>query len=190
MNLLRGEGLMLLPYLTVFESENDKNSLTVLYQYYEAAMYNIAYSILHDKYLAEDAINETFIKLIKYLPDIDNIYSHKTKALLVIILKNTAIDIYRKRKKQYEYETEERDDVSDNDDRLLDQIIADENHHEFMLKLNNLKKEYQEIILLKYVYELSNSEIGNLLSMTDSVVRQHICRAKKAVKKIIIEEGN
>lgn len=181
---------MLLSYFTVLETENDKNNLTLLYQYYEVALFRIAYSILHDKYLAEDAINETFIKLIQYIPAIENIYSQKTKALLVIIVKSTAIDIYRKRKKQFEYELEERDEMTDQDDMLLNHIIADENHQEFMEKLHQLKKEYQEIILLKYVYELSNREIGNLLSLTDAVVRQHICRAKKAIKKLIEKEGN
>ncbi|HWT76941.1 MAG TPA: RNA polymerase sigma factor [Mobilitalea sp.] len=181
---------MLLFYLSLMESEGDRNTFTKLYQNYENAMYNIAYSILHDRYLAEDAVNDAFIKLIKYLPDINVIECNKTKALIVIIVKSTAIDIYRKRRKQYEYEIEELGESTEDEEMPLDRVIADEEFHELKQKLKNLKKEYQEIILLKYVYELSNSEISNLMSVSDSVVRQHICRAKKAVKKLIEEKGN
>ncbi len=176
--------------LSFISTEGERNIFTQLYQYYENAMYNIAYSVLHDKYLAEDAVNEAFIRLIKYLPDIEDVSCHKTKALIVIIVRSTAIDIYRKRKKQYEYETEEPEEIRDSDTILLDQLIADEDFHELMKGLKKLKKEYHEIILLKYVYELSNSEISNLLGISDSVVRQHICRAKKAVKKLLDEKGN
>lgn len=181
---------MFLFFISVIETEGERNTFTKLYHHYENAMYNIAYSILHDSYLAEDAVNEAFIKLIKYLPEIDEVECHKTKALIVIIVKSTAIDIYRKRRKQYEYEVEELGERNDGEEIPLDHIIAAEDFQELMLSIKGLKKEYQEIILLKYVYEFSNSEISNLMSISESVVRQHICRAKKAVKKLIEEKKN
>ena len=176
--------------MTGIRTEEDRRKLTELYQLYENAMYNIAYSILHDRFLAEDAVNEAFIKLIRYLSGIMDVKCHKTKALIVIIVKSTAIDIYRKRRKQYEYETEELDEQNNIDDTLLNRIIAEESYHELMLRLKSLKKEYQEIILLKYVYQLSNKEISHLMSISEDLVRQHICRAKRAVKKLMEENDN
>jgi RNA polymerase sigma-70 factor (ECF subfamily) len=176
--------------LSKFKTEDERNAFAELYQRYETGMYNIAYSILHDRFLAEDAVNDAFIKLIKYVPKIYDLESHKTKAFIAIIVKSTAIDIYRKRKKQYEYEVEEPSEVKGDDIMLLEHIIADEDYNELMINLKKLKKEYQEIILLKYKYGLSNIEISKLLRISESAVRQHICRAKKAVKKILEEKEN
>ena len=183
---------LLFKFMPKFNKEGDGGKLDRLYQYYERAMYNIAYSILHDKYLGEDVVNETIIKIIKYLPQISDIECHKTKALIVIIVKNTAIDVYRKRKKQFqqEIELEELDEVTGNEELILDQIIADEDYHELLASLKGLKKEYQEIILLKYVYDLSNREISHLMNITEDLVRQHICRARKAVKKLMEKKEN
>lgn len=180
---------MLTLYLSAIETEGDQNKFTQLYRLYENAMYHIAYSILHDRFLAEDAVHEAFIRLFKYLPDIVEVNCHKTKALIVIIVKSASIDIYRKRKKQFECETEIPEDTMELEELPLERIIADEAYQELMKEMKKLKKEYQEIILLKYVYELSNKEIGLFMSLSDSAVRQNICRAKKAVKKLI-EENN
>lgn len=180
--------IVLFFFLSALDTEDDRSIFTKLYHFYENAMYHTAYSILHDRYLAEDAVNEAFIKLMKYLPEITDIECHKTKALIVIIIRNTAIDIYRKRKLQYRYETPESEEEMDDNEVILDNIIAKEDYLELIQRLKNLKKEYQEIILLKYVHELSNREISKLMSVSESVVRQHICRAKKAVKKLVEEK--
>lgn len=175
---------MLFFYLSIIETEDDRSTFTLLYQHYETAMYHIAYSILHDRFLAEDAVQEAFIKLIKYLPEVTDVKCHKTKALIVIIIKSTAIDIYRKRKKQYRYEVEELDEEADTEEIPLDHMIAKEEVQKLIL---GLKKEYKEIIVLKYVYEFSTREISDILCVKEEVVRQHICRAKKAVKKLLEE---
>lgn len=174
-------------YMSMIETKGDKNKFSRLYDRYEGSMYNIAYSILHDQYLAEDAVQEALLKLIKYLPDIFDIECHKTKALIVIIIKSAAIDIYRKRKKQYETEVTEVEEEVAAGELPLDHMIAEESYYEFKTKLGNLNKEYREIILLKYLYEMSNREIADYLCVSDSVVRQRICRAKRAVKKLMEE---
>lgn len=180
---------MLAFYLSILDTEDERNTFTELYRNYESAMYNIAYSILHDRFLAEDAVHDALIKLINYIPEISKVQCHKTKALIVIIIKSTAIDIYRKRSKLYSTEKPEIKEEADSGELPLDHIIADEDFSELKLKLKNLNKEYLEIILLKYTYDLTNQEIGNILCISNDAVRQRLSRAKKAVKKIIEEEN-
>ena len=175
---------MLSFYLTILESDNDKNVFTALYNQYENAMYNIAYSILHDSYLAEDAVHDAFLKVIKYISDISDVKCNKTKALIVTIIKSTAIDIYRQRSRQTPVE-DFLSEIIDTKELPLDLIIAEENYEELLSKLKNLKKEYLEIILLKYYYDLSGNEISGILCITDSAVRQRLSRARCEIKKII-----
>lgn len=44
---------------------NDNQKLKRLYELYEQPMYRIAYAVLHNSYLAEDAVSEAFVRLIK-----------------------------------------------------------------------------------------------------------------------------
>ncbi len=183
-------GIILLGFfLLALETEDDRNKFTALYKHYESSMYNIAFSILRDRYLAEDAVHDALLKIINYIPDISDIKCHKTKALIVIIIKSTAIDIYRKRDKQFTNEKTEVPEEADTVELPLDQVIAYESFNELKMKINNLNKEYLDIVMLKHLYELSNSEIADVLCISGDAVRQRLSRAKKAIRKLIEEEN-
>ena len=63
-------------------------------------MKHIAFEVLKDDALAEDAVQDAFVKIIKHLDDLGEIKCHKTKSFIVIIVRNSAIDILRKEKRQ------------------------------------------------------------------------------------------
>lgn len=46
-----------------------------------------------------------------------------------------------------------------------------------------LTEEQQEVIIMKFINELSNQEIANLLGKTKKALRQLQCRALKALRK-------
>ena len=55
--------------------------------------------------------------------------------------------------------------------------------------IQKLKMEYQNAIYLADIEELSYKEIGHILKKTDSSVKVLIYRARRALEKIVIEEG-
>ncbi len=150
-------------------------------------MYHIAYGILRDRYLAEDAVHDAFLKIIKYIPSISEVNCHKTRTLIVIIIKSTAIDIYRGRSRQCFLDEEALADEIDTGELPLDHIIADENYQELFTSLKGLKKEFLEIILLKYHYGYNNDEIGRLLCISEPAVRKRLSRARQEIRKKIGE---
>lgn len=79
-------------YLMMIDSENDKRKFVILYEKYRHLMLKVAYDVLRDNYLAEDAVHEAFIKVAKNMEKIG-----ETKRYLITITKNSTIDIYRKR---------------------------------------------------------------------------------------------
>lgn len=54
-------------------------------------------NVLHDCFLAEDAVHNAFINLAKHMDGIGKPESLQTKRYLIAIVKNSAIDIYRKK---------------------------------------------------------------------------------------------
>ena len=74
-----------------------------LYKKHYKQVYYYAYSILRDHFLAQDAVQETFIKIFRRFNalKVDDIQ----EAWLNVISRNTAIDLYRKRMRSQDSRT-------------------------------------------------------------------------------------
>ena len=83
---------------------DESEKLKKLYEIYEQPMYRIAYAVLHDEGLAEDAVSEAFIRIMRKLSKFSNCEDGKTKAYIVKVIKSTSINIYRKNKRRYSAE--------------------------------------------------------------------------------------
>jgi len=97
---------MLFIFATIENKEN-RSRLEALYKQYASQMYKVAIRILKDEYLAQDAVQEAFINISNNLGKFGESDYHKMRALLIIIVRNTSIDIYRIRKKQSGFSFEE-----------------------------------------------------------------------------------
>lgn len=84
------------------KSSQQKEKLHQLYALYEQPLYRIAYAILHQPEQAEDAVSDAFLKIIPHLDQIESPDSPKTKAFLIQVIRNTAINQYRKNAKDAE----------------------------------------------------------------------------------------
>ena len=64
-----------------------------------------------------------------------------------------------------------------------------ENVNEIQELIEKLPPNYSEILILKYVHEMENIEISQLLEITETNVRKLIERAKSALRKLCEERG-
>ena len=92
----------MLIYLSLLDSEEEISKFELIYSTYKKQMYYTANNILKDSHLAEDAVHNAFLRIINNLEKIEDINSHKTKGLIVIIVKNVSIDIYIEKIKKKE----------------------------------------------------------------------------------------
>ena len=93
---------MLTFYLNLIDSEDKKDKFESLYLKYRKHMKYIAIKILGDEQLAEDAVHNAFLKILNHLNKFQNIDCQETRNLIVIIIRSVSIDMYRKRKKEFE----------------------------------------------------------------------------------------
>lgn len=66
--------------------EKDSDKIVVLYENYKICMYKEAYRILKDTQLAEDAMQQAFIKIINSLNKIELEDAVKTRSFLIIMM--------------------------------------------------------------------------------------------------------
>ena len=74
-------------------------------------------------------------------------------------------------------------------EELEEKVFRNERAENLKKAIQKLKIEYQNAIYLADIEELSYKEIAHILKKTDSSVKILIHRARKALEKIVMEEG-
>lgn len=64
--------------LEIIDTEDDRNKMELLYIKYQRLMFKVAKDILEDDYLAEDAVNDAFVKVVGYLDRIHSCYGNNS----------------------------------------------------------------------------------------------------------------
>lgn len=105
---------MLLIYLAMVDSDEEKDLVEKLYNTYKNTLFNICFAIVRNRTDAEDAVHDTFIRIIDNLCKIKDVDSPQTKAFCIVIARNAAVDILRKSKKSV-FVTEEELDFYESD---------------------------------------------------------------------------
>ncbi|MFR5859533.1 MAG: RNA polymerase sigma factor [Clostridia bacterium] len=82
---------MLQFYLQLLETEEELQKFTQLYETYRKLMHWTAEGILHDEYLAEDAVHEAFLRIIQNFHQIREIPCPKTRSFVVIIVRKYSL---------------------------------------------------------------------------------------------------
>ncbi len=173
--------------------EKDKEAFIKAYNLYADQIYRFTYFKVNDKEEAQDLTSTIFLKTWNYIQQ-NNISDFKTvRGLIYKIARTSIIDHYRKNSKQENIALDSEDNeiqISDNN-----QDILKKTEHSFDMsiieqKLQQLKDEYREIIILKYLEDLSTSEIAKIIDKSKGNTRVIIHRALNALKKIIEEEND
>lgn len=98
------------------------------------------------------------------------------------IAHNTVIDHYRTHREFYELEEKIVDDESLNPALFTDQKLNSERVHHALRKIG---KPYQDVILLKFMNDLPNSEIARVLNTNETNVRTLQFRALKKLRELL-----
>jgi RNA polymerase sigma-70 factor (ECF subfamily) len=136
---------------------------------------------------AEDITSEVFLKVWNYIRTtskrIDNL-----NALLYRMARNAVIDYYRdKRRTEKPLSSDEqfRKIETERDlDKEIDQKIEIKNIQSY---LNQIKDEYREVIILRYVEDYSVNEIAEILKKSKGNVRVLVHRALNQIRELMEE---
>ena len=168
--------------LTFIDDERNKEKLSSLYFKYSKLMKRIAFEILSDMDMADDAVEDAFLKLIRHIDKLGEVESNKTKTFVIMTVKSTSIDIIRKRKEELV------DDINDLKDSFYsDDLIEKISVSELKTKISELPEVYREVLMLKVYYEFTDREIAAFYKISYSAVRKRLERARKALLKSIDE---
>lgn len=165
--------------------KQDPDAFAQLYDLYVSSIYRFVFFKVPTRQDAEDITSETFLKVWQYI--MENQQTVKNlKSLLYTTARNLVIDFYR-RKSQGEIVRDEEMMFQIEDGRqqnFLSQIDAKADVANLELVLRQLKDEYREVVVLRYIEELSISEIAIILNKSKGSVRVLVHRAIKVIKDL------
>lgn len=152
------------------------------YRQHSKNIFRFIYFKVNDTELAKDFTADTFIKCWKLLDKGEKIKN--SRAILYKIAHGIVIDHYRKKKirKTVPIDSVDEFDLVSNED-LEAKLSVKQQSEELLGVLKSLKKEYQDILLMYYIDELSVGEISKILDKKENAIRVLIHRAIKALKE-------
>ncbi len=154
----------------------NEDIIDALYRLYEQPMYFAAYGILHDEYLAEDAVHEAFLRLIRNREKIVKPDSIAVRRYVYKTLKSAALDLYRKQKKQ-------RENCTALDETVENTFAAEVSECDAPLELiAGLPPKYASVVRCLFIDGLNIHETSAVLKISENCVRKRLERARKLLK--------
>ncbi|MBR4084207.1 MAG: RNA polymerase sigma factor [Lachnospiraceae bacterium] len=158
------------------------------------AVLSICRHILREENLAQDAAQETFIKLWKYVSD-GKVITTSLRAFIHQIARNTSLNMLKKAGRDFSLsiDTEEGVFVENLVAQSGADIEKDWIRQECYRLVREVLKEMEEpdhtIFVLKYFYNFTIREIADVMQMNEAMVQSRERRGREKLKKALAERG-
>ena len=147
------------------------------------AILRTCYLCLNDTGLAEDAMQETFLKAWRAMPSYERSHIQSDKAWLMRIALNVCHDVQRSRWMRH---VDARQSIDD----LPPSIVAVKpEDHTLRLKIGRLPEKYKQVVLMCYYQELTEREAAEALGISVSAVSKRLKKAQALLRSSLTEEG-
>lgn len=159
---------------------------------YQTPVYNLAYRMLGNAGEAEDAAQETFLRVYTHLRSYDP--QRPFRSWLLSIASHYCIDRLRRRRITWLSFEDEIAAPDRSTDRLVssspdpETVVAQrEREEQIQQLLTSLSPTDRAAITLRYWYDYSYEEIAETLKLTVSAVKSRLHRARRGLAKMIKE---
>tara|TARA_B100001059_G_scaffold109412_1_gene109408 strand:- start:173299 stop:173925 length:627 start_codon:yes stop_codon:yes gene_type:complete len=169
--------LLTLP-VSLFKRKAQSNSQRYeqLVRLYHADLYRYAFWLCRDQHIAEDIVQDTFLRAWKALDSL--LDDNAAKSWLITILRRE--NARRFERKQLDYSDVEQENLTDDINPALEQQY---DNAVLQQQLLLLPPEYGEPLLLQALAGFSSDEIGQLLGLNVNTVNTRLFRARHLLKQ-------
>jgi RNA polymerase sigma-70 factor (ECF subfamily) len=160
----------------------DQQAFGALVELHQHAVYNLSYRMLGERGEAEDAAQETFLRAYANLKRYDTARPFRT--WLLSIASNHCIDRLRKRRLTWlslEEPLPPHPALSSSEVEPEDAALVSERDASIQKMLAELPPDYRVAVVLRYWYDLSYTEIADVLKTTESAVKSRLFRARQSL---------
>ena len=170
--------------------DRDEQAISRTDEKYKKFLLSVAFNIVFDDQDCEECLNDTYIDAWNSMPPSKPAL---LQAFLATIMRRTAIDRYKSRKRQKRIASELTVSLSE-----LEEIIADESDNSAQTDelarllsdfVRSLPDRRMYIFMSRYYFARPIGEIASLLCCSESTVNKEIAAIKRELKEKLMKEG-
>ena len=151
-------------------------------------LYRFASRLLEDNELAQDAVQDVFVKLWKMRERLHTLNS--LEAFAMKVTKNHCLDLIKARR-TVSLERSKALFYTLNDDNLVDRQVETKDSVDYVLKLMNKLPEQQKMILqLRDIEGYEFEEIEEVMEINTNTIRVNLSRARKKIRELYLNSIN
>lgn len=184
----------MLLFLNIIDTEEEKDKFRKVYETYGRLMHYVAAKMLGDWALAEDAVQEAFLRIAKNIHKIKDVESKESKNFVLIITKNVSCDFINKRKEEcidmdtlLYFKSEET--LQQTEDQMAAALENDRIYEAIIQSIQELPKHLKDVIYLELVHDMNKKQIAEVLGISHDAARKRSQRAKARLADLLRKEG-
>lgn len=168
-------------------TDSERDLVNQIFRELNIQLFHISLKMLRSHSDAEEAISQTFLKIIDHIEKISKLPCPQIAPYCVVIVKNESINILRRKKKQICFDDL---DYLDNDaflgagEKLYEHMDKDE----LRKAISELSDEERYLIQLRFANEMSYKEIAGIIGVSEETAKK---RGQRIIKKLrfLCKEG-
>ena len=157
----------------------NKQAFNELITFYYPFLFKFLLKITNKNDVAEDLVQETFLKLIKNIDKFSIKGKAKFSTYLITIAKNCYLDHLKKHNK--ELQNVNINEVSNNISSEYD-YFKNEDYNTLLKEINRLPKLQREVIKLKYLEGYTLDEIAKIQNTNSNTIKSRLFESRKKLK--------
>lgn len=174
--------------LMTIGNESDRLFMEDLYLEYHQLMYGMALRVTRNGDLAQDAVSDSLVALMKKIPLLRTLECNKLRSYLVITVRHTAITLLNRGKRERAADDATFADLSDGF-RVDDHVLAAAGVEGIKQAIRQLPQREKDIMLMRYFREMTDEEIAGELGIRPVSVRVQLSRARRHLAALLGKEG-
>lgn len=168
------------------KAKKDPLAFGELYDHYIDKIYRFIFFKVGTKEEAEDLTSDVFLKTWHYLTDARHTTVKSFSGLVYTVARSTLIDFYRKKSKRQECSIDQIADIEIvKEDTTLAMISDSHDIKDIFAAIKTMKQNYQEVILLRFMDDLTIGEIAEVIGKNNINTRVLLHRALKLLQSIV-----
>jgi RNA polymerase sigma-70 factor (ECF subfamily) len=185
----------------ILRARREPEAFGLLYEKYVTAIYRYVYYRVGDVQDSEDLTARVFVRAMKHIRNY-NERGVPFSAWLYRIAHNVVVNFHRDRSRKPAVSL---DNAIDADESLSGVLFTDDSHerdHAIDLQIDRgrlvrairqLSEERQQLIVLKFVEQMANADIGQIMSRSEGAVKslyhRTLLQLREMIDRMVQEEG-
>ena len=163
----------------------DEVAFEKIYNMYSSRLYGNLYKMVKSESVAQEILQEVFIKIWKNRSSIDPEKSFRS--YLFKIAENNVYDFFRKVARDKKMQTQLMTVATEHYEHVEDLLLRKENTLILQKAIDSLSPQRQQVFRLCKLEGKSYDEVSRQLGISVSTISDHIVKANKAVREYLFE---